>query len=433
MKFKKFCFKSSTVIIITFSLLISIFGCKKSDILEDDPIPSLAYFDISGAKFLLCNKHSENEYDFSKLSAGGVETDVAIVDQNNVQIDYKDMSSPVFIFSFDEYIGLTINWNKTKTIGNASYANTVFFYLIRKSDGKVLVSYDITQSDDIAHGLNFNIDQNDNIYYKSINGSLERLKWNKNDPSDVRIEVIDPDIDKYILAPNGDFAFSKMVNSFPKYYFRFSDGSKMEIPSPWSNMGMSFYESSGIIQLGISNYGKFCAYYKNANTDICQMKVLTELSGQTDFVYCNSVVVEIDEFCCVGNQLWGIHLRSNNNVDFINLSECGRFTIYPSYFLCHDFLNLHHSHHFFYSFDRETKKVYRLAPGNGIPSVWLSFPDGLDVYGSIFDFSKDEYSIFQVYYNSQDPQVNLKYFFLDNNGNIITQREGQNIYSWVVL
>ena len=426
--------KSASGIIITFCILISFLGCKKTDILEDDPIPSLAYIDISGAKFFLCNKLSENsEYDFSKISAEGIETGVTLMDENHEPVDLKSMNIPNLIFSLDEYIGLDISWNKTKTIGNMSYSNTTIFYLIHKTDGKVLVSYDVTESNKIQYGLNFSIDPNDVIYYKGNDQSLNKFTWNKSDPSDVKREVIDTDVEKYILAPNGDLAYMKKVDNNPKYYFKFSNGSTMEIPSPWSNPNKTYYESSGIIKLGITNYGKFCAYYKNADSDICQIKVLTELAGRTDFWFCNSVGETIDEFYCLGDQLWGIHYQANNYVNFINFSECGSYTEYPDYFLCQELSKLRHSHNFFYFFVSETKKVYRLSPGNGIPSVWLTFPNELDVYGSDFDFSEDEYSIFQAYFLSQDPQNYWRYFFLDNNGDIIAEKEGKNVFGCLVL
>lgn len=425
--------RNSFSIIIIFCILISFPGCKKIDNLEEEPIPSLAYLDISNAKFLLCKKQSEHEYDFSKISPQGIETEATFLDKNNEPVDLKNIFQPYFIFSLDEYIGLAISWNKTKTNGNHSYSTTTFFYLIHKTDGKVLVSYDITESSNIMYGLHFSIDRNDAIYFKGNDASLYKYTWNKNDPADVRTQVIGTDVDKYFLAPNGDLAYTKIVNTQPKYFFKFSNGDGMEISSPWSNPNLSYYKASGIINLGITNNGKFCAYYKNANSDICQMKVLTELSGVTDFWFCNSANKNIDEFYSVGDRLWGIHRQSNNYINFINYSECGNYTENPDYFLCKDLSKLRHSHNFFYCFVPETKKVYRLTPGNGIPSVWLTFPNELNVYGTDYDFSADEYSVFKAYFDSQDPENYWRYFFLDNTGNIIAVRESNTVFDCQVI
>jgi hypothetical protein len=413
-----------------FSILFSFTGCQKSDFSDEPPIPSLAYVDISGAKFFLCSKNSENEYDFTKISEQGIVTSVAFMDENQQPADISSMDFPRLIFSLDEYIGMVIYWNKSKDVGgNMSYAQTEIFYLIRKTDGKVLVAYDATARDEIAYGSKFSMDQYDNIYYKE-NYSLNKLQWSKSDPSVANIIKIDPDVDNYFLAPNGDLAYTKGIYTIKDYYFKFADGSTMEIPYQFSDP-VKYYQAPAILELGLTNNGNFCANYKNANSYTCQFKILTKVDGNREFVFCNSANEEINNFSLLGDQLWGIDIQENGNLKFINFSECGSFIEYPNYL--QKLYYFQHSQNFFYYYDNETKKVYRFNPGNGAPSVWKSFPDESDLSFVDYSLSKDGYSIFHALYSTPEPGGHTEYFFLDNNGNTIAELNGKEIDSYLVL
>lgn len=213
------------------------------------------------------------------------------------------------------------------------------------------------------------------------------------------------------------------------YYFIFADGSQMTIKSP-DNFNESYFKSSGLLTLGLTGAGQFCAYFKLPDSNECQIKLYTDLGGQKNFWYCNVAGEKIDRFYLSGGKTWGIH-ANGDYTDFFNFSECGSFTEYTILFR-YEPMYLKQSSNFFYCFNKQTKTIDRFLPGALDQVVWATFPAELDIFGADCIFSSDDYSIIETYYHSTDPENYSRIFCTDNNGKILHEMEG-GILHYIVL
>lgn len=335
---------------------------------------------------------------------------------------------------------MVIRWRINASISALADDKQRIFYLIDKYDSKIVFTYNFGTSEMLDYAGYFSMDQNDIIYYLSdlsLSGySLYRFKWNESNTSDSKPELIEKDIEKYFLTPNGDLACLKKTYSSPgvvNYYYtiKFSDRSQLEVPS-WGNNSYNPQEGYGIYTLGINKSGGFCASYKNPNSTF-EMKILQTINNKTDFWYCNSVTETINKFYIVRGQFWGIHNTDNTYSDFINLSNCGSYSIFSAYlpikYLNYDVDRICTSQNYFYYHNTDKNEVYRFYPEDGATIVWKTFPSEMDIYGSEYEFSIDDFAIFTLYAHNNIWLLVL----LDNNGNMLAQKEVRLISSAIVL
>lgn len=430
--------KKLSGIIITFCILTTLLGCKKKDIIVEDYTPTLTSIDISDAKFLLSGNRLSDTISLTKISSEGIETPIILLDEDNEPVEWKYVDYVDFLFTSDKYVGMVIRWRINASIYQSEDYKQRIFYLINKYDSKIVFTYNFGESTSLDYPSYFSMDQNDIIYYLSdlsLSGySLYRFKWNESNTSDSKPELIEKDIQKYYLTPNGDLACMKETRSggFVNYYYtiKFSDRSQLVVPS-WGNNSYDPYEGYGIYTLGVNNSGGFCACYKNPNSTF-EMKILQTINNKTDFWYCNSVTETINKFYIVRGQLWGIHNTNNTYSDFINLSNCGSYSISSTYLPIRDlsyYSQIRTSQDYFYYYNTDKNEVYRFYPEDGATIVWKTFPIEMDIFGSEYEFSIDDFAIFTLYSRNNIWLLVL----LDNNGNELAQKVGTLIRSAIVL